>query len=86
MSSRATEGKPVMSHTSGMLMYWNAHTGFGEIELDNEDGRVTVYRADLLRAGVKAPQVGDRFHVSTGVADTAPTKRRSRLFDFRERN
>ena len=59
-----------MPHTSGTLMYWNAHTGFGEIELDNEDGRVTVYRADLLRAGVRAPQVGDRFHVSTDVADT----------------
>jgi hypothetical protein len=24
----------------------------------------------LLRSGVKAPQVGDRFHVSTDVADT----------------
>jgi len=59
-----------MPHTSGILMYWNAHTGFGEIELDNEDGRVTVYRADLLRVGVKAPQVGDRFHVSTDIADT----------------
>src|SRR4051794_32279757 len=62
MSSRATEGKPVMSHTSGTLMYWNTHSGFGEIELDNEDHHVAVYRADLLRAGVRAPQIGDRFH------------------------
>ena len=51
-------------------MYWNAHTGFGEIELDNEDGRIGIYRTDLLRAGVKAPLVGDRFHVSTDIADT----------------
>jgi cold shock CspA family protein len=59
-----------MSDMSGTLTYWNAHTGFGEIELDKEDGRVTVYRADLLRAGVKVPQIGQRFHVSTDAADT----------------
>jgi len=58
----------MMSFTSGTLVYWNTHSGFGEIELDNRDGRVGIYRSDLLRAGVKAPLVGDRFHFSTGVA------------------
>ena len=53
---------------SGDLVYWNAHTGFGEIDLDDGDGRIGIYRADLLRAGVRAPQVGDRFHFSAGVA------------------
>ena len=67
-------------------MYWNTHTGFGEIELDSEYRRVGIYRTDLLKAGVKAPQVGDRFHVSIDVADTAPNKSRSRLFDFGWRN
>ena len=57
-----------MSFTSGTLVYWNTHSGFGEIELDNRDGRIGIYRSDLLRAGVKAPLVGDRFHFSTGVA------------------
>ena len=60
-----------MSLTSGTLVYWNAHTGFGEIELDSEYRRVGIYRAELLRAGVKAPQIGDRFRFSIGVADTA---------------
>ena len=64
----ATEGKLIMSFTSGTLVYWNTHSGFGEIELDNRDGRIGIYRSDLLRAGVKAPLVGDRFHFSTGVA------------------
>lgn len=75
-----------MPHTSGSLVYWNAHTGFGEIELDNEDGRVAVYRTDLLRAGVKAPRVGDRFQVSTNVANPVPHNRWSRLFDFSRRD
>ena len=75
-----------MSHASGSLVYWNAHTGFGEIELDNLDGRIAVYRTDLLRAGVKAPQIGDRFHFSAGSADTAPNERQSRLFNFGRRN
>ena len=56
------------SRASGDLVYWNAHTGFGEIDLDDRDGRIGVYRADLLRAGVRRPQVGDRFRFSTGVA------------------
>ena len=51
-------------------MYWNAHTGFGEIELDDRDGRIGVYRADLLRAGIRTLQVGDHFHFNTGVAAT----------------
>src|SRR4051794_26067797 len=41
VTSRAvvtTEGEPVMPYISGTLMYWNTHSGFGEIELDNEDG------------------------------------------------
>ena len=59
-----------MSFTSGTLVYWNTHSGFGEIELDNEDGRVTVYRFDLLRAGVRAPHIGQRFDVSIDVVDT----------------
>ena len=49
-------------------MYWNAHTGFGEIDLDDGRGRIGIYRADLLRAGIRTPQVGDRFHLNTGVA------------------
>ena len=48
-------------------MYWNAHTGFGEIDLDDGRGRIGIYRADLLRAGIRTPQVGDRFHLNTGV-------------------
>jgi hypothetical protein len=64
----ATEGSLIMSFTSGTLVYWNIHSGFGEIELDSRDGRIGIYRSDLLRAGVKAPLVGDRFHFSTGVA------------------
>ena len=59
----------MMSFTSGTLVYWNAHSGFGEIELDSEQGRIGIYRTDLLRAGVKAPLVGDRFHFSTKVVD-----------------
>jgi hypothetical protein len=82
----AIKGKPVMSYASGSLVYWNAHTGFGEIELDNVDGRIGIYRADLLRAGVKTPQVGDRFQVSIDVANTVPDNRRSRIFDFRRRS
>ena len=54
------------SRTSGTLVYWNAHTGFGEIDLDSGYGRVGIYRADLLRAGVRRPQVGARFHFNTG--------------------
>jgi cold shock CspA family protein len=57
-----------MSFTSGTLVYWNTHSGFGEIELDDRDGRIGIYRSDLLRAGVRAPLVGDRFHFNTGVA------------------
>jgi len=49
-------------------MYWNSHTGFGEIELNSEQSRIGIYRTDLLRAGVKAPLVGDRFHFSAEVA------------------
>jgi hypothetical protein len=64
----ATEGKLIMSFTSGTLVYWNTHSGFGEIELDKKDCRIGIYRTDLLRAGVKAPLVGDRFHFSTEVA------------------
>jgi cold shock CspA family protein len=56
------------SRTSGALVYWNAHTGFGEIDFDDGYGRVGIHRADLLRAGVRTPQVGDRFHFNTGVA------------------
>ena len=78
-----TEGKPRMLLTSGTLVYWNTHTGFGEIELDSEHGRIGIYRAELLRAGMKTPQIGDRFRFSTGVADAALNKRRSRVFDFR---
>jgi hypothetical protein len=63
-----TERKAMTSPTSGALVYWNAHTGFGEIDFDSGEGRVGIYRADLLRAGVKAPQVGDRFIFSTEVA------------------
>ena len=56
-----------MSFTSGTLVYWDTHSGFAEIELDDRDGRIGIYRTDLLRAGVKAPLVGDRFHFSTEV-------------------
>jgi hypothetical protein len=63
----ATEGKMMTSFTSGTLVYWNSHTGFGQIELDSEQGRIDIYRTDLLRAGVRAPLVGARFHFSTGV-------------------
>jgi hypothetical protein len=64
----AIEGKLIMSFTSGTLVYWNTHSGFGEIELDNRNGRIGVYRSDLLRVGVKVPLVGDRFYFSIGVA------------------
>src|SRR4051812_11231482 len=63
----------MMSRASGDLVYWNAHTGFGEIDLDDRDGRIGVYRDDLLRAGVRRPQVGDRFHFNTGVAANGVT-------------
>jgi len=69
----ATEGKMMTSFTSGTLVYWNSHTGFGRIELDSEQGRIDIYRTDLLRAGVKAPMIGDRFHFSTGVAANGVT-------------
>ena len=62
-----------MSFTSGTLVYWNIHSGFGEMDLDSGYGRVGIYRADLLRAGVKMPLVGDRFHFSTGVAPNGVT-------------
>ncbi len=42
-----------MSRASGDLVYWNAHTGFGEIDLDDGDGRIGIYRADLLRVCVR---------------------------------
>lgn len=58
---------------SGTLMYWNVHTGFGEIDFDDGHGRVGIYRADLLRAGVKAPRVGDRFHFITSVTANGVT-------------
>ena len=63
----------MMSFTSGTLVYWNAHSGFGEIDLDSGYDRVGIYRADLLRAGVKAPLVGDRFHFSTDVVANGVT-------------
>jgi hypothetical protein len=53
------------SITSGTLVYWNIHSGFGEIDLDSGYGRVGIYRADLLRAGVRSPKVGDRFYFNT---------------------
>jgi hypothetical protein len=56
------------SRVSGDLVYWNAHTGFGEIDLDDRCNRIGIYRADLLRAGIRTPQVGDRFHLNTGTA------------------
>jgi cold shock CspA family protein len=56
------------SRVSGDLVYWNAHTGFGEIDLDDGRGRIGIYRVDLLRAGVRQPQAGDRFHFNIGVA------------------
>jgi hypothetical protein len=61
------------SRTSGALVYWNAHTGFGEIDLDSGHDRVGIYRADLLRAGVKKPQIGDRFHFNAGIAANGVT-------------
>jgi hypothetical protein len=61
------------SFTSGTLVYWNSHAGFGQIELDSEQSRIGIYRTDLLRAGVKVPLVGDRFHFSTGVATNGAT-------------
>src|SRR6476646_2436157 len=63
----------MMSFTSGTLVYWNAHSGFGEIDLDSGYDRVGIYRADLLRAGVNAPLVGDRFHFSTDVVANGVT-------------
>jgi hypothetical protein len=56
------------SRVSGDLVYWNAHTRFGEIDLDDRRSRAGIYRADLLRAGIRTPQVGDRFHLNTGIA------------------
>jgi cold shock CspA family protein len=61
------------SRTSGALVYWNAHTGFGEIDFDDGHGRVGIYRADLLKAGIRKPRVGDRFHFDTGVAANGMT-------------
>jgi hypothetical protein len=61
------------SRTSGTLVYWNAHTGFGEIDLDSGYGRIGIYRVDLLRAGVRRPQVGARFHFNIGVAANGVT-------------
>ena len=61
------------SRTSGVLVYWNAHTGFGEIDLDTEHGRIGIHRADLLRVGVRKPQVGARFHFNIGVAPNGVT-------------
>ena len=61
------------SFTSGTLIYWNSHTGFGEIELDGKQSRIGIYRTDLSRAGIKAPLVGDRFHFSTGIATNGVT-------------
>src|SRR4051812_43336788 len=58
---------------SGDLVYWNAHTGFGEIDLDDGRGRIGIYRIDLLRAGVRRPRIGDRFHFNTGVAANGAT-------------
>ena len=55
------------SRMSGALVYWNAHTGFGEIDFDDGYGRVGIYRADLLRVGVRKPQVGARFHFNIGI-------------------
>ena len=60
-------------HASGDLVYWNAHTGFGEINLDDGRGRIGIYRVDLLRAGVRRPQVGDRFHFNIGVVASGAT-------------
>jgi hypothetical protein len=54
-------------------MYWNAHTGFGEIGIDNGYDRVAIYRADLLRAGVRKPQIGDRFHFNIGITANGVT-------------
>jgi hypothetical protein len=34
------------SRVSGDLVYWNAHTGFGEIDLDDGRGRIGIYRVD----------------------------------------
>jgi hypothetical protein len=56
------------SRASGNLVYWNAHTGFGEIDLADGRGRIGIYRADLLRAGIRTLQVGGHFHFNTGVA------------------
>ena len=61
------------SRVSGDLVYWNAHTGFGEIDLDDGCSRIGIYRVDLLRAGVRRPQVGDRFHFNIGVAASGVT-------------
>jgi hypothetical protein len=61
------------SRTSGALVYWNAHTGFGEIDLDSGYGRIGIYRVDLLRAGIRKPQVGHRFHFNIGVAANGMT-------------
>jgi cold shock CspA family protein len=61
------------SRTSGVLVYWNAHTGFGEIDLDRKHGRIGIHRADLLRAGVRKPQIGDRFDFNIGIAANGAT-------------
>src|SRR3954451_24323252 len=54
----ATEGKVMTSFTSGTLVYWNSHTGFGQIELDSEQGHIDIYRTDLLRAGHLVARIG----------------------------
>jgi cold shock CspA family protein len=56
-----------MSFTSGTLVYWNTHSGFGQIELDDGDDRIDIYSTDLLRVGLKTPLVGDHFHFITTV-------------------
>ena len=61
------------SRTSGALVYWNAHTGFGEIDLDSGHGRVGIYLADLLGAGVRVPRVGERFYLNIDITATGVT-------------
>jgi hypothetical protein len=72
-NSSENGGKAMKSRTSGALVYWNAHTGFGEIDLDSRIGLVGIYRADLLRAGVRKPQIGDRFQFNIGIAANGVT-------------
>jgi len=71
-------------HASGDLVYWNAHTGFGEINLDDGRGRIGIYRIDLLRAGVRRPQIGDRFHFNTGVTANGVTAAMELCLDIGE--